>query len=68
MIPKKHLLPFAACLLCVAGAARALTVGTPVAEPASPHTLTGNVAAVSDYRFRGVSQTYRHPAIQGGFD
>lgn len=68
MIPKKHRLSFAACLLCVAGAARAQTVGTSAAEPASPHTLTGNVAAVSDYRFRGVSPTYRHPAIQGGFD
>lgn len=68
MIPKKHLLSFAAGLLCVAGAAQAQTVGTPAAEPASHHTLTGNVAAVSDYRFRGVSQTYRHPAIQGGFD
>lgn len=38
------------------------------AAPASPHTFTGNVAVVSDYRFRGVSQTYKLPAIQGGFD
>lgn len=38
------------------------------AAPASPHTFTGNVAVVSDYRFRGVSQTYLAPAIQGGFD
>lgn len=38
------------------------------AAPASPHTFTGNVAVVSDYRFRGISQTYLAPAIQGGFD
>lgn len=36
--------------------------------PASPHTFTGNVSVVSDYRFRGISQTYKLPALQGGFD
>lgn len=30
--------------------------------------VTGNVALVSDYTFRGVSQTDEEPAIQGGFD
>lgn len=34
----------------------------------SPHTFTANVSLVSDYRFRGISQTMRRPAIQGGFD
>jgi uncharacterized protein (TIGR02001 family) len=34
----------------------------------SPHTFTGNVALVSDYRFRGISQTWGKQAIQGGFD
>ncbi len=38
------------------------------ATPASPHTFTGNVGLFSDYRFRGISQTYKQPAIQGGFD
>lgn len=38
------------------------------AEPASPHTFTGNMALVTDYRFRGISQTNKQPAIQGGFD
>lgn len=38
------------------------------AEPASPHTFTANVSLVSDYRYRGLSQTNRRPAIQGGFD
>jgi uncharacterized protein (TIGR02001 family) len=38
------------------------------AAPASPHTFTGNMAIVSDYRFRGISQTFKQPAIQGGLD
>lgn len=32
------------------------------------HTFSGNVALVGDYRFRGLSQTYTQPAIQGGLD
>jgi uncharacterized protein (TIGR02001 family) len=36
--------------------------------PASPHTLTGNIAVTTDYVFRGVSQTQGGPALQGGFD
>ncbi len=31
-------------------------------------TVSGNVALVSDYMFRGISQTDGNPAIQGGFD
>lgn len=34
----------------------------------SPHTFTGNIGFVSDYRFRGISQTLGEPALQGGFD
>ncbi|MFO7189605.1 MAG: TorF family putative porin [Pseudomonadota bacterium] len=34
----------------------------------SPHSFSGNFALVSDYRFRGISQTDRDPGIQGGFD
>jgi len=36
------------------------------AEPASP--ISYNVGIVSDYLFRGVSQTHGNPAIQGGVD
>src|SRR5512141_142872 len=32
------------------------------------YTVTGNVAVVSDYIFRGITQTWGHPAIQGGAD
>jgi len=30
--------------------------------------ISGNVALATDYRFRGISQTDRNPAVQGGFD
>ncbi|WP_145072413.1 MULTISPECIES: TorF family putative porin [Sphingobium] len=34
--------------------------------PTSPVTVSGSVALVSDYRFRGVSQTDKGMAVQGG--
>ena len=49
-------------------AADAAPAPAPAAEPASPHTFTANVGLFSDYRFRGISQTFGKPAIQGGFD
>ena len=33
-----------------------------------PGTFTGNVALTSDYVFRGLSQSWNGPAIQGGMD
>lgn len=36
------------------------------AQAQSP--LAGNLTIASDYRFRGISQTYNGPAIQGGID
>lgn len=50
--------------IVVAGVAWAVAVPAAIAQ--SP--LTGNVALVGDYRFRGLSQTYTQPAIQGGVD
>lgn len=35
---------------------------------ADEHTITGNVGFTSDYTFRGISQNFRNPALQGGFD
>jgi len=40
-------------------------------EPAKEepsYTLTGNVSIVSEYIYRGIGQSNRKPAIQGGFD
>jgi uncharacterized protein (TIGR02001 family) len=36
--------------------------------PASPHTFTGNLTLASEYTYRGIAQTNRKPAVQGGFD
>ena len=38
------------------------------APAANAAEWSGNVALASDYRFRGISQGDRSPAIQGGFD
>jgi hypothetical protein len=54
-----------AAALAAPGLAAAQT--TPAAAPA-PSPLTGNLTIASDYRFRGISQTYLGPAIQGGID
>lgn len=43
-------------------------LSVPLAAAAEDSTLTANVAVVSDYRFRGISQTFRRPALQGGAD
>lgn len=59
----KKLLPLLA-LLCACAGAQAQAP----APDTSPHTVTGNVGLVSDYRFRGISQSWRRPAVQGGFD
>lgn len=37
-------------------------------EAAAPSPLTGNMTIASDYRFRGISQTWKQPALQGGID
>ena len=44
----------------------AQTAAAPAAEP--DFTVTGNLGIFSDYRFRGISQTNKNPAIQGGID
>ena len=38
------------------------------AAESSPHTLTGNVGLFSQYIFRGLTQTDKEAALQGGFD
>jgi len=52
-------------------AAATLTSGTVIAKAAAPapeFTITYNIGATSDYRFRGISQNNLDPAIQGGAD
>ncbi|MBL8447062.1 MAG: hypothetical protein JNJ44_06575 [Zoogloeaceae bacterium] len=56
--------------LSVLAALPALYSGAALAEEpaASPHTFTGNVGFVSEYRYRGIAQTEKKAALQGGFD
>jgi hypothetical protein len=58
------------CIVCalVVGLNIAITHAEEAPAPTSPHTITGNLGFVSDYRFRRISQTAKRPAIQGGFD
>jgi uncharacterized protein (TIGR02001 family) len=50
--------------------AAALTAGAlaPTAAFAEDYSLAFNVGAVSDYRYRGISQSRLNPAAQGGID
>ena len=56
----------AALLAASALPSLAQTAAAPAAEP--EYTITGNLGIFSDYRFRGLSQTNKEPAIQGGVD
>ncbi|MDD3354661.1 TorF family putative porin [Zoogloea sp.] len=38
------------------------------ADPAPEHAFTSNVTLASEYIYRGIGQTNRKPALQGGFD
>lgn len=46
----------------------ALLLGTGYSGYAAADDISANVALATEYRFRGISQTDRDPAIQGGFD
>lgn len=68
---KKKSYSFAAVLALAAVGAQAQTTppAAPAAEaPKSDWTISGNAGLFSDYRFRGISQTNKKPAFQGGFD
>ncbi|MBU4611190.1 hypothetical protein IMZ29_11795 [Achromobacter sp. GG226] len=57
----------AAAVLSTLGSSAAFAQASTAAST-SPHTFSANVGLVSDYRFRGFTQTNLRPAIQGGFD
>lgn len=60
------------CLGAFAASTSALaqtTSDAPVAAASTdPFSVTANIGLFSDYRFRGISQTAKRPAVQGGFD
>jgi uncharacterized protein (TIGR02001 family) len=59
-----------ALALAVSGlfATAAFAQTAPAAEAPEASPITANVTVVSDYRYRGISQSNMKPAIQGGFD
>ena len=60
----------AAAAFAVPNLAAAQAAAAPAAAPAPtpPYTIAGNAGLFSEYRFRGISQTFKKPAIQGGVD
>jgi uncharacterized protein (TIGR02001 family) len=56
--------------LSLAVAASATFSGIAAAQTAAPapSPITGNGTLVTEYRFRGIDQTYGKPALQGGID
>ncbi|MFC7297893.1 TorF family putative porin [Herminiimonas aquatilis] len=58
----KKLILAVAVMGAFAGVANAQEAATP------EHTFTGNLTVATDYRFRGISQTFKQPTVQGGFD
>ncbi len=75
---KKHLSLLAAALSCLPilthaddappAAAPATAPAAAAPAPAPDYTLSANVGLFSQYVYRGITQTARNPAIQGGFD
>lgn len=49
-------------------AASSVMSATAAAQQAAASPVTGNITLASEYRFRGIDQTFGKPAIQGGFD
>jgi uncharacterized protein (TIGR02001 family) len=54
--------------LMAASLAATLTPCVVTGAESSPHTITGNLGFFSQYIFRGLTQTDKEPAAQGGFD
>lgn len=62
---------FSVALASLAGRAQAQEVkaeAAPAAEAAPDNVVSFNAAVVSDYRYRGISQSRLKPALQGGAD
>ena len=68
IVLRKTLIALSMAAATALPAAVCAQTAAPAAAPPSDHTITGNVGLFSEYRFRGISQTFAKPAIQGGFD
>ena len=58
----------AVALLAGMASTSAFAADTPEDSEAAGNPIAANVTLVSDYRYRGISQSNFKPAIQGGFD
>ena len=66
---KRHIFRTALLVAALALARGALAQDADAGAANAPdYSITGNVAVESDYMFRGITQTWGHPAIQGGGD
>ncbi len=66
---KKSALATVAVLAIIGGPTAAFADDAPAAAPAAPASpITYNIGVVSDYRYRGLTQTMFKPAVQGGVD
>jgi uncharacterized protein (TIGR02001 family) len=65
-IQKTAIVLAASSLFTTAAVAQTAPAAAPEAPEVSP--ITANISLVSDYRYRGISQSNLRPAIQGGFD
>jgi len=65
---KSHVLILAAIAALPVAATPALAEEAAATAPAPDYTLTANVNLASQYRFRGLEQTWGQPALQGGAD
>jgi len=65
---KKALSAAAVALLSGMACSAAFAADTPTDPEDAGSPIAANVTVVSDYRYRGISQSNFKPAIQGGFD
>jgi uncharacterized protein (TIGR02001 family) len=64
----KQLALAAALIAAFTTGARAEDAAAPAPAAVPDNAVSFNVAAISDYRYRGISQTRLQPALQGGVD
>ena len=55
-------------LIALATVASVVVPSLAAAQAAAPSPVTGNLTITTDYRFRGISQSFKLPAVQGGID
>jgi uncharacterized protein (TIGR02001 family) len=55
-------------LIALAAVAAVIPSVASAQSAAAASSLTGNFTLTTDYRFRGISQSYELPAVQGGID